>query len=198
MCVVLYKPLAHPWEYSQSGGHNNIFLHENRPLFLEEKMSFVLSSRLVAFPWCARGLYYWRLSLRLDFFFSEPVPKLEPLGCYLDNSHDRAFSDMYASFRSQIIWTDMNHTIHQCAYLARSLGYQYFGIQNYGECWSGKDASKTYDKLGKAKEGDCWSGVGSGWRNFVYRLIWSESYSGTFIMILYLDYQWSDNETQWQ
>ena len=33
------------------------FLHENRSQFPEGKISFVLSSRLTAFPWCARGLF---------------------------------------------------------------------------------------------------------------------------------------------
>ena len=35
------------------------FLHENRSQFPEEKISFVLSFRLAAFPRCARGLFLW-------------------------------------------------------------------------------------------------------------------------------------------
>ena len=50
--------LARLWEYSQSGGQNNkIFLHKNRSQFPQEKISFVLSSGLAAFPRCAEGVY---------------------------------------------------------------------------------------------------------------------------------------------
>ena len=64
------------------------FLHENRSQFPEEKIYFVLSSRLAAFPWCARGLtesedgevrnfiqshtiknYYQMTNLVLNFFW---------------------------------------------------------------------------------------------------------------------------------
>ena len=42
-----------------------------------------------------------------------------------------------------------------------------FAVQFYGECWSGLEASTTYDKYGLSK--NCWNGVGLDWTNAVYR-----------------------------
>ena len=52
-----YRPLAGPWECSQSVEDRTIrfFLHEDRSQFPEEKIYFVLSSRLAAFLWCTKG-----------------------------------------------------------------------------------------------------------------------------------------------
>ena len=48
--------LASPWKCSQFGGQNNkIVLHENRSQFPEAKISFVLFSRLAAFPQTSKG-----------------------------------------------------------------------------------------------------------------------------------------------
>ena len=39
-----------------------------------------------------------------------------------------------------------------------SLDISYFGLQNYGECWSGETAGQTYSRDGQAE--NCRSGVG--------------------------------------
>ncbi|XP_048588340.1 uncharacterized protein LOC5512415 isoform X2 [Nematostella vectensis] len=40
----------------------------------------------------------------------------------------------------------------RCAQNAESSGFTHFGLQNYGECWSGYDADKTYDIDGESSE----------------------------------------------
>lgn len=69
----------------------------------------------------------------------------------------------------------MDLTVNQCAQVAHDVGYEYFAVQFYGECWGGKGAGKTYSKYGKSS--DCWEinkqtgfGVGESLTNFVYRI----------------------------
>ncbi|KAL9986872.1 hypothetical protein ACROYT_G001080 [Oculina patagonica] len=89
--------------------------------------------------------------------------------------NDRSFQDNNANFRSQIIWTNMELTVNQCARVAYDKGYEYFAIQFYGECWGGKDSAKNYVKYGRSE--DCIEfnnqnghGVGGPKTNFVYRI----------------------------
>ena len=67
--------------------------------------------------------------------------------------------------------------------------YKCFGIQFYGECWSGEDACDEYDKHGKSKDcscsgnnnnnkkydedsdAPCIGGVGEQYTNFVYEIV---------------------------
>ncbi|XP_031551833.1 thrombospondin-1-like isoform X2 [Actinia tenebrosa] len=46
------------------------------------------------------------------------------------------------------------------------LGWKVFGIQFYGECWSGPSALDTYAKYGNSSA--CWDGVGQEGANYVY------------------------------
>ncbi|XP_022806380.1 uncharacterized protein LOC111343457 [Stylophora pistillata] len=121
----------------------------------------------------------------------EPLPSIQPIGCYHDKYDDRALPVDYANFRSQIIWTRMNLTVNQCAQVAFDKGYEYFSVQFYGECFGGEDAGTMYSKYGKS--GNCWvfndqngHAVGSDLTNFVYqfqqvgmlkkaRVIWANS-----------------------
>lgn len=104
----------------------------------------------------------------------EPLPSIQPIGCYHDKYDDRALPVDYANFRSQIIWTRMNLTVNQCAQVAFDRGYEYFSVQFYGECFGGEDAGTMYSKYGKS--GNCWvfndqngHAVGSDLTNFVYQ-----------------------------
>lgn len=68
---------------------------------------------------------------------------------------------------------DAKDAFDNCKTKAQKYGYDYFGLQNNGkECWSSKDAFKTYRKYGCSskceKTGDLV--VGLGWANFVYHL----------------------------
>lgn len=49
--------------------------------------------------------------------------------------------------------------------------FQYFAIQFYGECWSGKDAGTTFANAGPASETKCKDGVGTSWVNAVYKIV---------------------------
>ena len=111
------------------------------------------------------------LSLFTTPSFAEPLEKMESLGCYYDTD-SRALPDGYISVRDQIDWQHPEMTVRRCAYVAHALGYQYFAVQYYGECWAGKDGASTYNKYGQAPEGDCWNGCGASFRNSVYRFTW--------------------------
>ncbi|CAB3990863.1 Hypothetical predicted protein, partial [Paramuricea clavata] len=96
----------------------------------------------------------------------DELPVITPVGCYKDRA-DRAMPVFYKSFRNQINWYSMESTVNQCAQVAYGSGFQYFGVQFYGECWSGAMANETYDKYGETTT--CWEGVGKDWTNFVYK-----------------------------
>ncbi|CAH3175700.1 unnamed protein product, partial [Porites evermanni] len=104
------------------------------------------------------------------------APKLQPIGCYKDNVNERALPVLYANFRRNIDWLNMELTVNQCAQVATvNKGYEYFAVQYYGECYTGKNASQTYNKHGKSDrcvEIDKTSGFRVGERdtNFVYRI----------------------------
>ena len=92
------------------------------------------------------------------------------VGCFKDKRKNRALSDNYANFRPFIDWYNMDATIRQCALVARDIGYEYFAVQYYGECWSDVDAEINYDKQGVQTNLDkCWANVGGPWTNYVYR-----------------------------
>ena len=105
-----------------------------------------------------------------------PDSGLQPLGCYKDKPGDRALANHYADFRGQINWEKdwpQLKTVQQCAQIAFNKGYEYFAVQYYGECYTGNDASQTYNKHGgsdKCMEIDKTSGfrVGQIDTNFVY------------------------------
>lgn len=110
----------------------------------------------------------------LLYFLPDTLPDLQPLGCYKDRGRDRALPIEYANFRSQINWKQLE-TVQQCAQVAFNKGYKYFAVQFYGICFTGKDASQTYDKHGrsdKCVEIDKTLGfrVGQEYTNFVYRI----------------------------
>ena len=70
----------------------------------------------------------------------------------------------------------MELTVNQCARVAHDIGYEYFGIQYYGECYSGRNAGNSYAKYGNITA-ECWEfdeqigfAVGREKSNFVYRI----------------------------
>lgn len=86
---------------------------------------------------------------------------------------------------AQIDWKNLNRHIRACAKEVKKAGYLYFGLQFYGECWSGPQAHSTYDEDGKSK--DCVLGVGKERANFVYKIV----LKGDIIYNLYL---WHSNK----
>lgn len=100
----------------------------------------------------------------------------EPLGCYADDRNDRALPILISNFRKGIDWRDMSKTIDKCAKqtTARDHTLKVFALQFYGECYSGYDGLKTFNKYGAKYYSDtyfknCWSGVGAINTNFVYK-----------------------------
>lgn len=81
----------------------------------------------------------------------------------------RPLPELIKNFRGgQIDWRNLNNTIEACAKEALKKKYLYFGLQFYGECWSGPQAHLTYDRDGESKR--CTRGVGKRSANFVYML----------------------------
>lgn len=74
---------------------------------------------------------------------------------------------MIGNHRNNINWYHMRETVMKCAKDAWAKNYIVFGVQFYGECWSGASSYKTYDKDGLNKIG-CWEGVGMERNNYVY------------------------------
>ena len=73
----------------------------------------------------------------------------------------------------------------RCAEKASQKGYTVFGLQFYGECWSGQNAEFNFNREGAAKDEKCVMNlnkptecvqssnqecVGTQWINYVYRL----------------------------
>ena len=60
------------------------------------------------------------------------------------------------------------YKIDQCALLTASRGYNTFGVQYTGQCYTGPDARRTYNKYGSGV--GCRNGLGGAFRNSVYFL----------------------------
>lgn len=127
---------------------------------------------------------------------AEHACKLEELGCF-DDKFQRALPEEILNERdvtSQVfsgITIDWKHFSKwlaafacRCAKKASAKGYTVIGLQFYGECWSGPDGEKTYDKYGKSNKcidgnfrsfsnvsnSGCIQYVGRSWTNHVYRI----------------------------
>ena len=57
----------------------------------------------------------------------------------------------------------------KCAQSTSRRKWNVFGIQYYGECWSGENAATTYNNLGKVDR--CTKGVGKVNANEVYAIV---------------------------
>ncbi|XP_028417926.1 neurogenic locus notch homolog protein 1-like [Dendronephthya gigantea] len=98
---------------------------------------------------------------------SVPCPckvKYTKVGCYKDPgsytriSSERHFPDLLLNWRDRIDWYDGWHDFLKaltcrCAELAKERGYRYYGLQFFGECWSGEHSEEIFETK-KAKS--CW------------------------------------------
>ena len=82
------------------------------------------------------------------------------IGCFVDKSV-RAIPYSGKTFSGP-------NAIQECAALAASNGYQAFGVQYGGQCYTGSEVHVTYAKYGKASDCDCKNGLGGTWRNNIY------------------------------
>lgn len=107
------------------------------------------------------------------------IPEFKPVGCFFDRGRrPRPLPQLIANFRGDIDWRNLNNTITKCARKVSEKGLGYFGLQFYGECWSGVNAHRTYNKQGTSTR--CIYGVGRRRANFVYVFV----KKGTFCFIL--------------
>ena len=111
------------------------------------------------------SILYHKHTMHTLYIF--PPVNYDSIGCYQDGK-PRAFSTLVINLRGKLNWSNMNETIYKCAQHVRHAGFTWFALHYYGECWSGKDAGKTYNRHGRSVE--CWEGVGKEKANFVYRL----------------------------
>ena len=92
------------------------------------------------------------------------------LGCWKDKS-DRAIKGGLNGPR-----VDDSNSVHACFERAQSLGYTVFALQDGNQCFTSKDAGKTYNKYGTAT--NCKNGKGGDWANAVYK-IGNEAFDST-------------------
>lgn len=101
------------------------------------------------------------------------VPTFEAVGCFKDNHvKPRPLPIHVANLRPSIDWLNPNKTIEECAKRTLNHPYlklKYFGIQFYGECYSGVEGEKTYNRYGPSS--NCVFGLGKDYANFVYRFV---------------------------
>ena len=107
---------------------------------------------------------------------------LQPLGCYKDIKNDRALPHQYLNIRegSGIQWNKTRHrgldlVVKQCSEKAYEKGYEYFGVQHYGECYGNGTDYNKHGKRSKKVACDVFDnrtghGVGKAHTNFVYRI----------------------------
>ncbi|XP_020905886.1 uncharacterized protein LOC110247861 [Exaiptasia diaphana] len=95
------------------------------------------------------------------------------VGCFKDHDEPRR------ALRAHL--SDGSGSVVKCAREAKARGFTVFGLQNGGECWSGKG---NYAKYGRGE--GCKDGLGGSWRNDVYKFPVAE-YKGCFNSYTLLD-----------
>ena len=60
------------------------------------------------------------------------------------------------------------NSVQQCYNAAKAKGFQYFAVQDGGQCMSSATAGNDYQKYGKSR--DCTNSKGGPMANFVYRI----------------------------
>jgi hypothetical protein len=78
---------------------------------------------------------------------------------------------MVANLRPKIDWFRIEKTVQECADKVnqKNSTFKVFGVQFYGECWSGDKADSTYGEYGSSR--NCWKGVGGSYSNYVYSFV---------------------------
>ncbi|KAL9979998.1 hypothetical protein ACROYT_G008528 [Oculina patagonica] len=133
-------------------------------LTLESKLDYEVEFEAV------RGTSF-RGDMALDDIRFTDGPCMEEVGCFQDNSKQRAFPTMLKNMRGGIDWNHLEKIVQKCALLTKQKNYQVFAIQFYGECWSGDSSQVHYDRLGALDKSKCPFGVGGPSINAVYRLL---------------------------
>lgn len=115
-------------------------------------------------------------TIRPSITTEAPTTALKPvtyvsLGCFNDGGRSRRpLPILIADKRNDINWHNLKEMVKVCAEEARQRGFKYFSVQFYGQCWSGKNAGKTFFRDGPAYSYNCYEGVGTYGTNAVYRI----------------------------
>ena len=103
----------------------------------------------------------------MPFVGGRPVrrdPRFQFLGCFRDKGR-RALPRRILLLRGVYrgFWL-----VNRCGRIALRKGYRVFSVQSHNECWSGRNAHKTYGRYGR--RGGCRYWTGAPWGNDVYRI----------------------------
>lgn len=76
------------------------------------------------------------------------------LGCFKANS--KPLDTLLITDRGKVDWENWEAYVHslacRCTEATRKRGFTHFGLQNFGECWSGSDADKRYKRDGESDQ----------------------------------------------
>ena len=115
--------------------------------------------------WLVRSTYSERLTISLQMISGR---NYQLVGCFKDKMWPwRAIPYSGKTFSGSI-------AVQKCGEIAVANGYQAFGVQDGGECYTGPKAHETFNKYGQAKDSDCKNGVGGWYRNNIYSVCKSE------------------------
>ena len=106
----------------------------------------------------------------LSYVQKELLPKLIPLGCYVEKKKNRLLNNKFADFTASYNASDPYATIVKCEHLARDMDYEYFAVQNFAHCRTDKNIVDNYGTYGNASSANCVGGVGASMTNYVYRM----------------------------
>ena len=100
------------------------------------------------------------------------LPDQNPLGCFREKKNEyRLLNIKFGSFKNSYNATDPHATVVKCAHLARDMDYEYFAVQDLGDCRTDKYIVDNYNTYGEALPDKCVGGLGATLTNFVYRLV---------------------------
>ena len=102
--------------------------------------------------------------------FLELLPKLTPLGCFIEDKYNRLLNIKFAGFLISYNSSDPQASVAKCAHLARDMDYEYFAVQNFATCRTDVNIVNNYNAYGEALPEKCVGGVGALLTNYVYRL----------------------------
>ena len=86
------------------------------------------------------------------------------VGCYRDK-HRRALPRLILRLRGVYKGFKL---VNRCGRIALRKRYRVFSVQNNNECWSGRNAHRTYGRYGRRRGCRYWTGTA--WGNDVYRI----------------------------
>ncbi|KAL9976290.1 hypothetical protein ACROYT_G013573 [Oculina patagonica] len=119
---------------------------------------------------------------KVDCFEDNHIENARPLPDYIFNDRDPSidnFSGRRIDWRNWDVY--LPEFACRCAAAAKALNHTFFGVQFYGECWSGANGHLTYDRDGISKSrcvDQCYEPCtkqskfcsGKNFANYVYRL----------------------------